>query len=93
MEIQRAIEILKRHNQYRRRSSDKMVNPTVLGEAIDCVVREFESYVVSINLEDDRPNIKTSLFDDCKCCEGTGLVEGEHFDDKQPCMTCNGRGK
>ncbi len=28
----------------------------------------------------------------CGCCNGTGIVEGEHYDDLQGCMTCNGRG-
>lgn len=28
----------------------------------------------------------------CDCCDGTGLVEGEHYDDLQGCLTCNGRG-
>lgn len=28
----------------------------------------------------------------CDCCDGTGLVEGEHYDDVQGCLTCNGRG-
>ena len=28
----------------------------------------------------------------CDCCNGTGLVEGEHYDDIQGCLTCNGRG-
>jgi len=28
----------------------------------------------------------------CPCCDGKGIVEGEHYDDKQSCLTCNGRG-
>lgn len=28
----------------------------------------------------------------CVCCDGTGIVEGEHCDDKQSCLTCNGKG-
>ena len=28
----------------------------------------------------------------CLCCDGKGIVEGEHYDDKQSCLTCNGRG-
>lgn len=28
----------------------------------------------------------------CHCCNGTGIVEGEHYDDKQSCRTCNGKG-
>lgn len=29
----------------------------------------------------------------CTSCDGTGEVEGESFDDKQSCLTCNGSGK
>ena len=28
----------------------------------------------------------------CHCCDGTGIVEGESYDDKQSCLTCSGRG-
>jgi len=28
----------------------------------------------------------------CDCCNGTGMVEGEHYDDLQACNTCLGRG-
>lgn len=28
----------------------------------------------------------------CDCCNGTGIVEGEHYDDLQSCNTCLGRG-
>ena len=28
----------------------------------------------------------------CLCCDGTGIVEGESYDDKQSCLTCSGRG-
>jgi hypothetical protein len=44
MEINKAIEILKKHNEWRRcnefPSSKEMVNPTELGIAIDVVVKE-----------------------------------------------------
>jgi hypothetical protein len=41
MDIQRAIGILKEHNQWRRGNSDKMIDPTIIGEAIDCVVNDY----------------------------------------------------
>ena len=28
----------------------------------------------------------------CDCCKGTGMVEGEHYDDLQSCNTCLGKG-
>ena len=28
----------------------------------------------------------------CDCCNGTGMVEGEHYNDLQSCNTCLGRG-
>ena len=28
----------------------------------------------------------------CDCCDGTGVVEGEHYDDLRSCNTCLGRG-
>ena len=28
----------------------------------------------------------------CDCCDGTGMVEGEHYDDLQSCNTCLGKG-
>lgn len=33
------------------------------------------------------------LDEKCECCNGTGIVEGEHYDDLQPCLTCNGSGR
>lgn len=29
----------------------------------------------------------------CPCCNGTGVVEGEHAEDVEGCLTCNGSGK
>ncbi len=44
MDIQRAIGILKEHNQWRRDNSDKMIDPTIIGEAIDCVVGYYDTH-------------------------------------------------
>jgi len=32
------------------------------------------------------------LKEECPCCLGTGIVEGEHNDDLFSCLTCNGQG-
>jgi hypothetical protein len=28
----------------------------------------------------------------CPCCNGTGIVDGDCIEDKESCLTCNGRG-
>jgi len=28
----------------------------------------------------------------CDSCNGTGMVEGDHIDELESCLTCNGRG-
>lgn len=45
----------------------------------------------------DKFNIEVSVLKrnkqlKCDCCNGTGYVEGEHYDDIQGCNTCLGRG-
>ena len=42
MEIQDAIRLLEHHNKWRRGADIPMVNPTVLGEAIDEIIKEFK---------------------------------------------------
>jgi hypothetical protein len=42
MEIQDAIRLLEHHNKWRRGADIPMVNPTVLGKAIDVVVKEYK---------------------------------------------------
>ena len=29
----------------------------------------------------------------CPCCKGKGIVDGDCIEDKESCLTCNGRGK
>ena len=33
-------------------------------------------------------NVDLANVSNCDACDGTGLVEGEHFDDLQPCRNC-----
>lgn len=42
MEIQDAIRLLEHHNKWRRGADIPMVNPTVLGEAIDEIIKELK---------------------------------------------------
>lgn len=42
MEVQEALRILEQHNKWRRGADVEMTNPTLLGEAIDIVVREYK---------------------------------------------------
>ena len=42
MELREAIKILKDHNMWRRYDNTTMQNPSLIGEAIDTVVREYE---------------------------------------------------
>ena len=44
MDLQRAIEILSEHNKWRRDHTDTVpqTDPRLLGEAIDCVVEEYD---------------------------------------------------
>ena len=42
MDMQDAIMLLEHHNKWRRGADIPMVNPTVLGEAIDAVVKEYK---------------------------------------------------
>lgn len=40
MKYSEAIEILEKHNRWRRSGDGEMVNPTELGLAIDCIIEE-----------------------------------------------------
>ena len=42
MDVQKALELLDYHNRWRRGADVDMLNPTILGEAIDTVVNEFK---------------------------------------------------
>lgn len=44
MKIEEAIEILKKHNMWRRGADTPMIDPKVIGEAIDCVVDFCEKF-------------------------------------------------
>ena len=43
MELQEAIEILKKHNRWRRGAEIQQQNPFIIGEAIDTVVTHYET--------------------------------------------------
>lgn len=43
MNIKEAIEILKRHNKWRRGAEIPMENPTIIGIAIDTVINYYEN--------------------------------------------------
>ena len=47
MKIEEAIEILERHNEWRRGANIEMANPTKLGEAIDVVIKELKRLMYS----------------------------------------------
>lgn len=42
MQIEEAIIILKRHNRWRRGAEIEMTDPTILGIAIDTIIRHYE---------------------------------------------------
>ena len=41
----------------------------------------------------DKTELNLHSVSECCCCNGTGIVEGEHNDDLQSCLTCNGSGR
>lgn len=47
MKIEEAIEILERHNEWRRGAEIPMVQPSILGEAIDVVIKELKRLLYS----------------------------------------------
>lgn len=48
MELKQAIEILRKHNEWRRGAEIPMTDPKILGEAIDCVVENFDAKYESV---------------------------------------------
>lgn len=46
MKYSEAIEILEKHNHWRRSGNGEMVNPTELGLAIDCIIEESKKKVI-----------------------------------------------
>ena len=42
MDVQEALRLLEHHNKWRRGADIPMLNPTVLGEVIDIIVKEFK---------------------------------------------------
>ena len=42
MDVQEALRLLEHHNKWRRGADILMLNPTVLGEVIDIIVKEFK---------------------------------------------------
>ena len=48
MELNKAIEILKSHNEWRRGAEIPQTDPKVLGGAIDCVVENFDAKYESV---------------------------------------------
>ena len=60
-----------------------------------------DSYLERCTIHDLKTKIKALIIADvvlqseqlkCLCCDGTGIVEGESYGDKQSCLTCSGRG-
>ena len=49
MSLKQAIQILKTHNKWRRGADIEATNPTLLGEAIDCIIMEFELKTINKN--------------------------------------------
>lgn len=47
MKIEEAIEILERHNEWRRGAEIPMAQPSILGEAIDVVIKELKRLLYS----------------------------------------------
>ena len=53
-----------------------------------------ELFIIDVVYQSDFKNDCNCCNDGlCACCGGTGLVEGEHHDDLQACLTCNGKGE
>lgn len=46
--------------------------------------------IVKFNQEVSELKCKEQL--KCVCCKGTGIVEGEHYDDLYACANCLGKG-
>ena len=45
MKIEEAIEILERHNEWRRGADIPMAQPSILGEAIDIVIKSYKEMI------------------------------------------------
>jgi hypothetical protein len=43
MDIQEAVKLLEQHNKWRRGADIKMVDPKMLGEAIDLIVNKYKT--------------------------------------------------
>jgi len=44
-------------------------------------------------MKNEKIKSENLIIENCECCNGTGLVNGEHFDDIQGCHNCLGSGK
>ena len=42
MDVQEALRLLEHHNKWRRGADIEMLNPTLLGEVIDLIIKEFK---------------------------------------------------
>ena len=51
MEVQEALRILEYHNKWRRGADIRMLNPTILGIAIDTVVEKYIDRSVEVNIK------------------------------------------
>ena len=51
MEVQEALRILEYHNKWRRGADIEMLNPTILGIAIDTVVEKYIDRSVEVNIK------------------------------------------
>lgn len=55
MEVQEALRILEYHNKWRRGADIGMLNPTILGIAIDTVVEKYIDRSVEVNIKQINP--------------------------------------
>ena len=69
----------------RKIKNNKMRNKDKL-DFINQIVKETEKQLTIHSVVLQSEQLK------CLCCDGTGIVEGESYDDKQSCLTCSGRG-
>lgn len=61
MELQQAVHILKKHNEWRRGSDIEMIQPSKIGIAIDVIVEAFENKCSSSQLINDSKGIFNNL--------------------------------
>lgn len=96
MTIEQAIEILERHNKWRRGDDDiPETNPKELGEAIDTVVDNFKISTLNASYLPEKELLKSTIDDDINiyaaydkgkwCVTGYGQIQ-EPFDTPQEAL-------